>query len=334
MAKELEKLRVEIDALDKKIQSLIGSRAELASAVAEVKKTAEYSSSFYRPEREAQVLRTIIERNDNLVKDKDMAHIFREIMSACLALEQGINVAYLGPEGTFTQAAALKHFGHAVSTLDCGSVELKYRQLRLLICLTYQQYSHPPQPVWLRFDLPYSEYFDVQLPNESPLFSAFLPLENSLNLKYYHFQDSPLLGLQPSSHSCLLPQLLMPLNVAKQSLYRGLFYHQLENPSPNIVDMLNKSRDEVAYTLVDIEGGVSDTVVNNLKQVEGILMVRPLENSLNLKYYHFQDSLLLGLQPSSHSCLLPQLLMPLNVAKQSLYRGLFYHQLENPSHNI
>jgi chorismate mutase/prephenate dehydratase len=75
MAKELEKLRVEIDALDKKIQSLIGSRAELASAVAEVKKTAKYSSSFYRPEREAQVLRTIIERNDNLVKDKDMAHI-------------------------------------------------------------------------------------------------------------------------------------------------------------------------------------------------------------------------------------------------------------------
>jgi chorismate mutase/prephenate dehydratase len=52
-----------------------------------------------------------------------MAHIFREIMSACLALEQGINVAYLGPEGTFTQAAALKHFGHAVSTLDCGSVD-------------------------------------------------------------------------------------------------------------------------------------------------------------------------------------------------------------------
>jgi 6-phosphogluconate dehydrogenase (decarboxylating) len=51
---------------------------------------------------------------------------------------------------------------------------------------------------------------------------------------YYHFQDSPLLGLQPSSHSCLLPQLLMLLNVAKQSLYRGLFYHQLENPSHNI----------------------------------------------------------------------------------------------------
>ncbi|CAC9498043.1 Chorismate mutase I (EC 5.4.99.5) / Prephenate dehydratase (EC 4.2.1.51) [uncultured Gammaproteobacteria bacterium] len=129
MAKELEKLRVEIDALDKKIQSLIGSRAELASAVAEVKKTAKYSSSFYRPEREAQVLRTIIERNDNLVKDKDMAHIFREIMSACLALEQGINVAYLGPEGTFTQEAALKHFGHAVSTLDCGSVDEVFHEV-------------------------------------------------------------------------------------------------------------------------------------------------------------------------------------------------------------
>ncbi len=123
MAKKLEKLRGEIDALDKKIQSLIGERAELASAVAEVKRVTKDNSSFYRPEREAQVLRSIIERNDNLVKDKDMAHIFREIMSACLALEQGVNVAYLGPEGTFTQEAALKHFGHAVSTLDCGSVD-------------------------------------------------------------------------------------------------------------------------------------------------------------------------------------------------------------------
>ncbi len=130
MNKELEKLRVEIDVLDKKIQSLIGKRAKLASAVAKVKKVAKDNSSFYRPEREAQVLRTIIKRNDNLVKDKDMAHIFREIMSACLALEQGINVAYLGPEGTFTQEAALKHFGHAVSTLDCGSIEEIFHEVK------------------------------------------------------------------------------------------------------------------------------------------------------------------------------------------------------------
>ena len=127
--KTLDELRIEIDALDKEIQSLIGARAELASAVAEVKKVSEDQSVFYRPEREAQVLRTIIERNDNLLKDKDVAHIFREIMSACLALEQPLNIAYLGPEGTFTQEAALKHFGHAVSTLDCGSIDEIFHQV-------------------------------------------------------------------------------------------------------------------------------------------------------------------------------------------------------------
>jgi chorismate mutase/prephenate dehydratase len=100
MSKTLNELRVEIDALDRQIQSLIGKRAELASAVAEVKNTANDKGGFYRPEREAQVLRAIIERNDNLLKSTDMAHIFREIMSACLALEQKIKVAYLGPKGT------------------------------------------------------------------------------------------------------------------------------------------------------------------------------------------------------------------------------------------
>ena len=127
--KTLPELRDEIDALDKKVQSLIADRAQLASYVAEVKKAADSNSVFYRPEREAQVLRSIIERNDSLLKDKDMAHIFREIMSACLALEQPLNVAYLGPEGTFTQEAALKHFGHAVSTIDCASIDEIFHQV-------------------------------------------------------------------------------------------------------------------------------------------------------------------------------------------------------------
>jgi chorismate mutase/prephenate dehydratase len=68
---------------------------------------------YYRPEREAQVLRRIIERDSGPLDGSTVAHVFREIMSACLALERPLQVAYLGPEGTFTQAAALKHFGHA-----------------------------------------------------------------------------------------------------------------------------------------------------------------------------------------------------------------------------
>ncbi|BBB23803.1 chorismate mutase / prephenate dehydratase [Isorropodon fossajaponicum endosymbiont JTNG4] len=127
--KTLLELRDEIDALDKKIQLLIGNRAQLAAEVAQVKKISDDDSIFYRPEREAQVLRSIIKRNDSLLKDKDMAYIFRQIMSACLALEQPLNIAYLGPEGTFTQEAALKHFGHSVFTLDCASIDEIFHQV-------------------------------------------------------------------------------------------------------------------------------------------------------------------------------------------------------------
>ena len=127
--KTLKNLRSEIDVLDNKIQLLIASRADLAAQVAKVKKESNTQSDFYRPEREAQVLSRVIERNQSLLKDKDIALIFREIMSACLAIEQPLKVAFLGPEGTFTQEAALKHFGHGVSTLDCGTIDEIFHQV-------------------------------------------------------------------------------------------------------------------------------------------------------------------------------------------------------------
>jgi len=125
----LKDLRMKIDALDENIQALIATRADLAAEVAKVKKETNTQSVFYRPEREAQVLSRVIERNKSLLKDKDVGHIFREIMSACLALEQPLKIAFLGPEGTFTQEAALKHFGHAVSTLDCGNIDEIFHQV-------------------------------------------------------------------------------------------------------------------------------------------------------------------------------------------------------------
>jgi len=82
----LKDLRMKIDALDEKIQALIATRADLAAEVAKVKKETNTQSVFYRPEREAQVLSRVIKRNKSLLKDKDVGHIFREIMSACLAL--------------------------------------------------------------------------------------------------------------------------------------------------------------------------------------------------------------------------------------------------------
>ena len=119
--KSLDQLRKDIDALDKRLLDLISQRARLAQEVAEVKNSSDEPASFYRPEREAQILRKVIEQNKGPLSEEEMARLFREIMSACLALEQVLDIAYLGPEGTFTQTAALKHFGHSVNTSAFGS---------------------------------------------------------------------------------------------------------------------------------------------------------------------------------------------------------------------
>ena len=115
---ELKALRDEIDAIDLQIQSLLNDRASIAQRVADTKLTEARESGredpiFYRPEREAQVLRRVKERNEGPLDGDKIAHIFREIMSACLALEKPLEVAYLGPQGTFSEAAAIKHFGHS-----------------------------------------------------------------------------------------------------------------------------------------------------------------------------------------------------------------------------
>lgn len=121
---QLTEIRNEIDAIDAQIQQLISQRARCAQKVADIKtQGGQVHAVFYRPEREAQVLRAVKARNDSVLSDNDMARLFREIMSACLALEQPMKVAYLGPEGSYTHAAALKQFGsfvqpYAVSTIE------------------------------------------------------------------------------------------------------------------------------------------------------------------------------------------------------------------------
>lgn len=127
----LDALRERIDALDAELQDLLNHRAELAQAVARVKRadSPEAEPAFYRPEREAQVLRRIKARNTGPMDAEEVARIFREVMSACLALEQPLQIAYLGPPGTFTQAAALKHFGHAVGTLPLPSIPDVFREV-------------------------------------------------------------------------------------------------------------------------------------------------------------------------------------------------------------
>ncbi|NNG13444.1 MAG: prephenate dehydratase [Halobacteria archaeon] len=125
----LDSLRNRIDELDEQIQDLINERANCAKAIAEVKSATQDSSDFYRPEREAAVLRRISERNTGPLTSEEMVRLFREIMSACLALEKPLNIAFLGPEGTFTQAAAVKHFGHSVKTVALDGIDDVFREV-------------------------------------------------------------------------------------------------------------------------------------------------------------------------------------------------------------
>jgi chorismate mutase/prephenate dehydratase len=126
---QLRIIRARIDALDQQIQDLIAERARCAQQIAAIKQVIGDSSNFYRPEREAQVLRQVVERNRGPLSDEDMARLFREIMSACLALEEPLRVAFLGPEGTFTQAAVFKHFGHSVHTIPLRVIDEVFREV-------------------------------------------------------------------------------------------------------------------------------------------------------------------------------------------------------------
>jgi chorismate mutase/prephenate dehydratase len=131
---QLNRIRERIDAIDEQIQDLLNQRAAAAQEVAHVKRASDPDAFFYRPEREAQVLRAVQERNQGPLGGEEMARLFREIMSACLALEQPLHIAFLGPEGTFTQTAALKHFGHSVHTLPVAAISDVFEEVETGNC--------------------------------------------------------------------------------------------------------------------------------------------------------------------------------------------------------
>lgn len=117
---DLQSIRQQIDSIDEQLLKLFNQRAECAIRVAESKKQSlkeGESLEYFRPDREAQVIQRIKQLNTGPLSDREAGRLIREVMSACLALEQPLKIAYLGPEGTFTQAAALKHFGNSVDTI-------------------------------------------------------------------------------------------------------------------------------------------------------------------------------------------------------------------------
>ncbi|CAN5415613.1 prephenate dehydratase [soil metagenome] len=122
---ELKPLRGRIDALDERVIALLAERAQVALDVGEIKKR--YAAPAFRPEREAEVLRKIVERNVGPIRPDSLKAIYREIMSACRALESTTTVAYLGPRGTFSEAAVHAMFGQSVEALPCASIDEVFR---------------------------------------------------------------------------------------------------------------------------------------------------------------------------------------------------------------
>ena len=120
---DLSEIRKRIDEVDQKIQSLINERARFAQQVGVSKGDHGSAVDYYRPEREAEVLRRIQDRNDGPLRDEEMLRLFREIMSACLAQQEPLKIGFLGPEGTFTQTAVFKHFGHSVRALPFHTID-------------------------------------------------------------------------------------------------------------------------------------------------------------------------------------------------------------------
>ncbi len=125
MSLTLAELRVKIDTLDRELLLLLNKRAHVAEQVGEVKKRE--GSPFLRPDRVAKVIEQIQQANRGPLKNEHVAAVWREIMSACLALESPVRVAYLGPAGTFSEQAALQFFGSSIEHVACSSIDEVFR---------------------------------------------------------------------------------------------------------------------------------------------------------------------------------------------------------------
>lgn len=127
--RELSEVRAQIDGLDQQIQELITQRAAWAQKVRAAKGELKAAVEYYRPERESQILRRVLDRNQGPLSNEVLLRLFREIMSACLAQQEPLKVGFLGPEGTFSQQALYKHFGHSAQTLPLASIEEVFQEI-------------------------------------------------------------------------------------------------------------------------------------------------------------------------------------------------------------
>ena len=125
MTDKLKVLREKIDTIDARLVRLLSARAKVVQQVGHIKNGA----AVYRPEREAQILRRVAELNDGPLPRRALQRVYTEIMAACRALEGEMEVAFLGPQGTFSEEAAIKHFGSIVRLIPAGSIDDVFRRV-------------------------------------------------------------------------------------------------------------------------------------------------------------------------------------------------------------
>jgi len=127
----LEQVRERIDAIDRQLRELLNQRASCAQEVARIKGESPGADArvYYRPEREAQILARLRQENEGPLTDAQVERLFREIISCCLSLEQPLTIACLGPSGTYTEAAAIKQFGHFAKMRALPSVAEVFREV-------------------------------------------------------------------------------------------------------------------------------------------------------------------------------------------------------------
>jgi len=125
----LDTLREKIDKIDKDILKLIQKRGNLAINVGDIKSSDEPGKTLYKPERESKILRSVIEGNSGPISNERIRVIYKELISACLSLEEGLKVGYLGPEGTHSEAAVLNHFGSKINRLPNSTIDDVFYQV-------------------------------------------------------------------------------------------------------------------------------------------------------------------------------------------------------------
>ena len=121
LEKSLGLIRKKIDLIDDQMLSLLEERVSLVIDAENLKKNTS-KGPFYRPDREKEIIRRLQSLNNSPLEDNKIQTIFQDIISACFSTAFEIKVAYLGPEGSFSEKAAKKHFGSSTNFVSCGSI--------------------------------------------------------------------------------------------------------------------------------------------------------------------------------------------------------------------